>query len=204
MVKVITVFSIVTGALIPFISNAEVFDFDVNKAWGINPNIKVIHDSGKAISINEYYRKIDGAPSAEQTKVTVAKEMGKALKKQSVPDKEIIKQIQKGHFPVSPSIITISHIVKPVNMRSIPNVQENLFVIGNDKHSLRWVMDNKEELINFNATGVLTKVDSIKEFKKIRDMLVPLRIMPVSADFITTNFDVWTYPVLITPKGEFR
>lgn len=204
MVKVIRKSFSISLLIITSTCHADVFDYDIKSVWGENKNIKVIHDSGNTVSINEFYRKVEGSAAPKNNKLALNKELAKALKKMGKPDSEIIEKIKKGHFPVAPEIITVSSVVKKVNLRDIPHIQENMFIVGNDNYSLQWAIDNKDELIRFNAIGVLTKVESIDEFKKIKRLLKPLRLMPVSADFISSNFDVWTYPVLITAKGEFR
>ena len=193
----------ITGFLLSISSVATTFDYDVDSVWDKKADLNVIHDSGKGVPINDYYRKGDNLQSAESRKSALKEEVTKALRKMKTPDQNIISAIQKGHFPVVPEVIKLSTFGVSKE-REIPNIQENIFVIGSDQYSLMWAVNNKEELLKRNPIGVVTKVVSLKQLKEINELLKPLRLMPINADFISEHFDVWTYPVLITKQGEFR
>lgn len=193
----------ITGLLISMSSVATTFDYDVDSVWEKKADLNVIHDSGKGVPINDYYRKGENLPSAESRKSALKEEAVKALRKMKTPDQDIISAIKKGHFPVKPEVIKLSAFAVS-KKRDIPNIQENIFVIGSDQHSLMWAVNNKEELLKRNPIGLVTKVVDLKQLKEINELLQPLRLMPINADFISEHFDVWTYPVLITKQGEFR
>lgn len=204
MVKIIKGIAVYLLLFISHLSLAQIWDFDVKSVWKVDPRLKVIHDNGKGISINNYYRKSEKALEGNARKSAIKEQLVDTLRKLKTPDEDIISAIRKGHFPVAPKVITISTVMERAILRDIPNVQENMFVIGNDEYSLNWAKDNKQELLRFNAVGVLTAVKDEAQLRKIHELLKPLKLMPISADFISKHFDIWTYPVLITPKGEFR
>jgi integrating conjugative element protein (TIGR03765 family) len=183
-------------------SLADSGGLDLDSIWESKERLTVTHDSGKAVAIGEYY-----TPNIQQSKEKrsslLKEEAVKALRKHLIPDQDIIAAIQKGHFPVKPDVIKLSRTAV-TEMRDIPQIQENMFVIGNDEFSLEWAVKNKSELLKFKAIGLLTKVKSRKELMDIYELLKPLRLMPISADFVSDNFDVWVYPALITQKGIFR
>ncbi len=193
----------ITGFLLSISSVATTFDYDVESIWDKKSNLNVIHDSGQSVPINDYYRKGENLPSDESRKNTLREEVIKTLRKMKTPDDNVIAAIQKGHFPIEPEVIKLSNFGVSKE-RAIPNIQENIFVIGSDEYSLMWAVNNKEELLKRNPIGIVTKVVSLEQLKEIHQLLKPLRLMPINADFISEHFDVWTYPVLITKKGEFR
>lgn len=195
----------IIGIVVFCISLSSIADsgsLDLDSVFEVKDKLTVVGDNGKGVSIGEYYT--PNIQSSKKEKSNLLKEEAvKALRKHHMPDKDIIAAIQKGHFPVTPEAIKLSRTAV-TEMRDIPQLQENMFVLGNDDYSLKWAIENKEELLKFNAVGLLTKVKSRKELMEIYELLKPLRLMPIDASFVSDNFDVWVYPALITQKGVFR
>ncbi len=164
----------------------------------------VIHDSGNTVSIDYFYKKNPDVQSLEEkrNKITWLKE--KILKNSQTLAEETKAKLLKGHFPYKTEVIKLSQVMRANVLRDIPNLEHNMFIIGNDTYSIDWLIENKEELYRFGATGILTACGSKEEFKRIATLANPLSLMPVSADFISKEFDVKHYPVLITNQGEFR
>ncbi len=162
----------------------------------------VIHDSGNTVSIDNYYlENPEIKPKTAQEVKQLKTDIDKGL---NSPQDNHINQIQKSHFPVSAKSISFSAVGKKQVLRSIPQLEHNLFVIGDDKYSLKWLEFNKAELIRFGAVGILTQVKSMARFQELIKQVKPLSLMPVSGDFIKEEFGVNNYPVLITKQGEFR
>ncbi len=164
----------------------------------------VIHNSGKTVSIDRFYEKNPNAKTPEEKQQAIQKVKADIAKGMKAPSNEIKQAMAKGHFPVVPEEIQLSTIHRQNTLRDIPNLQFNLFIIGNDKYSLAWLKENKSELLRFKAAGIITKVDSREEYQEIVKLAQPLTLMPVSGDFATQKFGTNFYPVLITSKGEFR
>ena len=169
---------------------------------GSSNELEVLYDSGNTVSIDNYYLSNPEAKRQEVKRFEQAREQVKEGIKQ--PQQKHVEQIMKGHFPISPDVISFSSVSKKQVLRDIPQLEHNIFVVGDDKYSLQWIEYNKEELLRFGAVGILTKVDSMVRFKEILEQVKPLSLMPVSADFVQKEFGVTNYPVLITNKGEFR
>lgn len=202
-----------TKYCLPFISTCIIFssptmafenEVSLKKMLGGALNAEVIHDSGNTVSIYSFYDKRPDIKTQAEKRAKMKALRAEIDKKMTEPDKAIMAAIQKGHYPVSPSKIKKSMIMRPNVLRDIPQLQFNLFVIGDDKYSLEWFSVNKEELIRFKAAGVLTSVRTREAFEKIAKLVKPLTLMPVNADFIQEEFDVTYYPALITKKGVFR
>jgi integrating conjugative element protein (TIGR03765 family) len=177
----------------------------IQKLHGGNGSpLKVLHDSGNTVSIDNYYLSNPEAKPQRQVKSEIEEANKRREKNWNTPKPQYVNQIIKGHFPVKAEVITLSSLGRKQILRDIPNLEHNMFVVGDDEYSMEWLSTNKEELLRFGAVGILTQVSSSEKFKEILEFAKPLSLMPVSADFITENFGVTNYPVLITQQGEFR
>jgi integrating conjugative element protein (TIGR03765 family) len=176
----------------------------LNELLGGKLKTEIIHNSGNTVSIYKFYNKNPDSKSEKEKEaelIRVKKEIAAGMKK---PSNEIKAAVEKGYFPYSSSEIKLSTLYKKNIRRDIPQLEHNIFVIGNDKYSLDWLKQNKDELMRFGASGIMTKATSRKEFIKFSKIARPLSIIPLEADFIKSKFGVTHYPVLITNKGEFH
>lgn len=192
-------------SLSPSESVARQFQQQIEQAiYGGKLPTTIIADFGATVSIDKYYLPNPEAKPKRQVQQEVDKANADIQRQMQQPDEKHKQQILKGHFPIKPDFISLSTVNKKQILRKIEGIEHNLFVIGDDKYSLDWVKFNKEELKRFGAAGVLTKVESMERYEEIARLVAPLSLLPVQADFISTNFGVNNYPVLITNQGEFR
>lgn len=115
-------------------------------------------------------------------------------------DKTMAKQMLAGQFPIIPNHLSAQRWNKTHIKHDRPEVSP-LFIFGDDKYSLQWLSLNKDFFKKMGAVGLMTKVDSLESYIAIRKQYPDLTIYPTNADFITTEFSINVYPVLITPKG---
>lgn len=118
--------------------------------------------------------------------------------------KDVERQVLANMFPVEPE--RIKQVVLPGTriLREFPALPRPMFVIGNDNFSLKWLQTNKQELIRFQAAGMLTKVKDKEEYEAIKKLAAPLSLMPVSADALAAEMGAPGYPIMITGRGFFQ
>jgi len=176
----------------------------LERLYGEKLETTVIYDSGNTVSIDRFYKKEVGVKTQQQKREDFASAKKSIESQMQEPSNETKRLLEQGHFPVKPEVISLSTMHRAEILRDIPQLEHNIFIVGDDEYSLAWLRENKAELVNFGASGVLTEVQSLERFKQIVEEFRPLSFLPISGDFAKLNFGVDSYPVLITKKGEFR
>ncbi|MBL3529434.1 MAG: integrating conjugative element protein [gamma proteobacterium endosymbiont of Lamellibrachia anaximandri] len=97
---------------------------------------------------------------------------------------------------MSPGRVTLRPIDQPFMSRP-------LFLIGSDRVSRQWFIQNRERLSQLNAAGMLVQVDSIKDLRTMARLSegFNLQIMPASGSDIAHELGLKHYPVLIWKSG---
>lgn len=107
-------------------------------------------------------------------------------------------------FPIDPQYI------KPVTLpgtqikKSLPNLPQPMFIIGNDPYSIRWFEANKSVLVQYRAMGILTRATNQTEWEVLRRKVAPLQLVPMNADVLSDQLGAPGYPVMITRGGFFQ
>ncbi len=97
---------------------------------------------------------------------------------------------------MSPGRITPQPIDQPFMSRP-------LFLIGSDRFSRQWFIQNRERLGELNAAGMLVQMDSIEDLRTMARLSdgYNLQIMPASGSDIARQLGLKHYPVLIWKNG---
>ncbi|MEG7523134.1 MAG: integrating conjugative element protein [Chromatiales bacterium] len=84
-----------------------------------------------------------------------------------------------------------------------PFMSRPLFLIGSDRFSRHWFIQNRERLSELNAAGMLIQVDSIEDLRTMARLSggYNLQIMPASGSDIAHQLGLKHYPVLIWKNG---
>lgn len=76
-----------------------------------------------------------------------------------------------------------------------------LFLVGVDDVSKDWLQQNRDKLIELNATGLVINVNTEAELADIRQIIPELTLMPSPADALSDRLGINFYPVIITSEG---
>lgn len=76
-----------------------------------------------------------------------------------------------------------------------------IFLIGADNYSAQWLAQNRDKLLELNATGLVVNVQSVQELTQLRDIVPTLRILPTPGDDLAERIGISHYPALITETG---
>lgn len=89
---------------------------------------------------------------------------------------------------------------RPINQ---PFMSRPLFLIGSDRFSRQWFIQNRERLSELNAAGMLVQVDSIEDLRTMARLSdgFNVQIMPASGSDIARQLGLKHYPVLIWKNG---
>ena len=84
-----------------------------------------------------------------------------------------------------------------------PFMSRPLFLIGSDRFSHQWFIQNRERLSELNAAGMLVQVDSIEDLQTMARLSdgFSVQIMPASGSDIARQLGLKHYPVLIWKNG---
>jgi len=75
------------------------------------------------------------------------------------------------------------------------------FVVGADRDSRQWLIDNKDFLVeNDIYRGLVTNIPDAAHFKLITEAAKPLQLYAMNADDIAHTFQVFVYPIVITQE----
>ncbi|EJN2898442.1 integrating conjugative element protein [Salmonella enterica] len=83
---------------------------------------------------------------------------------------------------------------------SLPGMTQ-LFILGDDPLSVRWLTRQLAMLKSLNATGLVVNVASADHLEKLRQHADGLTLLPASGDDLAIRLQLDTYPVLITDSG---
>ena len=119
-----------------------------------------------------------------------------AIARKQPPTKTLINKPVTDLFPVQSKmqlgvIETHAHD-KPVNRA--------FFIIGADEQSAQWLATNQKYLIEINARGLVTNVNSEQELNTLREYGSSLPLDAIPVDAIAAVFDLDFYPVLVTKE----
>lgn len=168
-------------------------------ATSANAELVVIYDTGRTVPLKHHADLSSIRRSINSSEIDPIKTEELTQSIINV-DKTMAKQMLKGQFPITPRHLSAQRWSKSHIKHDRPEVSP-LFVFGDDKYSLQWLNLNKDFFKKMGAVGLITKVDSLERYIAIRKQYPDLTIYPTNADFITTEFSINVYPVLITPKG---
>lgn len=76
-----------------------------------------------------------------------------------------------------------------------------LFLVGDDPHSRRWLIDNRQRLVRLHAAGLVVNVKTMEGLQALRRLAPGLTLIPASADDIARRLSLSHYPVLLTEQG---
>ena len=114
-----------------------------------------------------------------------------AAQQHSVPFELPIKTPEMSPGRVTPRAINQPYMTRP------------LFLIGTDRLSQQWLIQNRIKLSELNAAGMIIQADTTEELQAIARISngYNLQIMPASATDIAHQLDLKHYPVLIWKNG---
>ena len=146
----------------------------------------VLHDNGRAISIEPYLEKMkaDIAPPQQDLGPPRLPAAGFGL-------------------PVS----TPSMTPGKVHPRSLSMLRGKmaggrpLFLIGADRWSLSWLQQHRARLLDLKAVGMVVSVTSASDLEILRQAAGSLPLMPASGEVMAQKLGLKHYPVLIAPPG---
>lgn len=79
-------------------------------------------------------------------------------------------------------------------------VSRPFFIVGYDEHSARWLGTNLNYLQEINALGLVTNVRSASELARLQQYAGTIELQAMPVESIAEQFDVDSYPVLITTE----
>jgi integrating conjugative element protein (TIGR03765 family) len=89
---------------------------------------------------------------------------------------------------------------RPINQ---PYMSRPLFMIGTDRLSQQWFVQNRKRLSELNAAGMIVQADSMDGLHTIARLVdgLNVQIMPAPASDIARQLGLKHYPVLIWKNG---
>ncbi len=79
-------------------------------------------------------------------------------------------------------------------------VSRPFFILGYDEHSAQWLETNLNHLQEINALGLVTNVRSAAELARLQQYAGTIELQAIPVESIAEQFDVDSYPVLITTE----
>lgn len=108
----------------------------------------------------------------------------------------IVRQPMQDRFPVESDMrvgVIDDHVHnKPVN--------RPFFIVGYDQQSAEWLEANRTYLIEINARGLVTNVQSEQQMKILREYGGELPLDAIPVESIAAVFGLEFYPVLVTKE----
>lgn len=77
------------------------------------------------------------------------------------------------------------------------SVSQPICLVGADKQSLTWLVENRQELSRYQAVCFVMDADKIQDLQQIKQAATGLIFQPVSGVEIAKQFKVPAYPALI-------
>ncbi|KJG57113.1 hypothetical protein UA38_12135 [Photobacterium kishitanii] len=106
-------------------------------------------------------------------------------------------------FPIKSELkvtrLPSNHIDAKNNM-----MNKSIYIFGDDRFSIEWVMRNKEELLRLGAVGLITNIESFERYQAIQRLVFPLKIKFQGASAVIQQFKVPAYPILINSQGFYQ
>lgn len=79
-------------------------------------------------------------------------------------------------------------------------VNRPFFILGYDQHSAEWLQENRNYLIEINARGLVTNVQSEQQMNVLREYGSGLTMDAIPVDSVAAVFGLAFYPVLVTKE----
>lgn len=143
--------------------------------------------NAEPIVIKDYGGRVSGVPDIELIKRTTTVNAQR-------PSVGVLK-----NFPVR-SELSPGYLDTPITLQTPQPMAEPFFIIGDDEFSRDWIKKNKAYLVEINAQGLATNIDSEAVLKELKAWVHPLDIIAIPIDDIAQALNINVYPVLITGK----
>lgn len=155
-------------------------------------SLRVIYDSGTATPVRLL-------PS-------VARALARAHQsvKQAIDDataKELARLSPVLQLPLVTDLTVASIASRPRQRRHDMDRLQPFFLVGSDSISVRWIEANRDALTSLGAVGFLIQADSLHDVETVIRAGAGLPIAPVPGALIARQFDLSSYPVLVTDTG---
>lgn len=85
--------------------------------------------------------------------------------------------------------------------RDFKRLLHPVFIIGSDDQSMAWLENNRDQLIEIGAVGMLVEVTTIEELDRVVKLAQGLRLGPGSGDRIAELLGLEHYPILLSRNG---
>ncbi len=148
-----------------------------------NDKLIVIYDSGDTLPIAPYI--------PEEFKRNAEPAIS------SIKPPEQIKPIKL--FPITTPSMTPGTV--NATAKSLPYLKRPLFLIGSDELSQQWLQQQREQLLQLNAVGLLIEVKDKPTAEAIQKLADGLPIIPSSAESFAPQLGLTHYPVLVSQNG---
>lgn len=95
--------------------------------------------------------------------------------------------------------------LSPGNLSSkdeyFPDLVVPLFVVGSDDLSISWLDSFREQLIKIGAIGWIVQAETEEDLRNIATAGRGLKFMPANGDYLSKQYNITHYPVLITQRS---
>lgn len=151
-----------------------------------------IYDSGRHLPIPNPYKSIQkNRPTAEQVETHIP-----------LPNKDknmaMYRNMFEGLFPIT---TTMEQRVLDQSIKHNKPRVKPIFIVADTVFCREWLDRNQDKLMKIGAIGFVTQVENLDKYLDIRNAYSRLKLLPVSADFVASEFHIDTYPILITAEG---
>ncbi len=79
-----------------------------------------------------------------------------------------------------------------------------LFLIGDDEHSRHWLRQQRRQLKEQQAIGLVVNIDTAAALAELRRLAPDLTLIPTSGDDLAQRLGLHHYPVLLLPMADDR
>lgn len=149
----------------------------------------VVYDNGKTINAQPFY------PFKKPNLEDLTQNIPKHIK--NMP-KHTRKSIQQ--FPVISSRLSVGKVHSRKMNHNPPRIPRAICVIGDDKHSKRWLKAHRAKLQAINALCVVVNVGSQQRFNAIQALAPKIEFQALKGDIFASALNIKHYPFLFN-KG---
>ena len=79
-----------------------------------------------------------------------------------------------------------------------------LFLIGDDEYSRHWLRQQRRQLKEQQAIGLVVNIDTAAALAELRRLAPDLTLIPASGDDLAQRLGLHHYPVLLLPMADDR
>jgi integrating conjugative element protein (TIGR03765 family) len=79
-----------------------------------------------------------------------------------------------------------------------------LFLIGDDEYSRHWLRQQRRQLKDQQAIGLVVNIDTAAALAELRRLAPDLTLIPTSGDDLAQRLGLHHYPVLLLPIADDR